>query len=214
MKLDRANLIEVVIKALADGGRCSRSQEEPADVTDEEALPVLLEAISSGGTGILAALKLSAETLAFLRRVSWLRAFASQQLTQVSSDTASDSEAGGSSATSPAAHTSGGGQMAAAAAAAVQEVGPELERKLREAAALPELSDRALAASAGTWMAPHIRQLRSLAQVQRVDWLSIFRSVMPPHTHTPDHFLTPLPGSPPHALVEALSPPCAFVETV
>jgi ATP-dependent helicase HrpB len=52
---------------------------------------------------------------------------------------------------------------------------PEAARKLRAAAELPDLSDSALADDLGSWLGPHLAGLRSLAQVQGLDWQAVFR---------------------------------------
>lgn len=136
------------------------------DVTNEQALPILTKALHGSGSSPLAALKLSQQAMAFRQRVTWLRGFCTRHLEGRMSDT-------------NAAQTSNNRseeQSTRAGGGAEQGSMPDLARKLEAAAALPDMSDAALAADTYPWLEPHLRCLRSLAQVQNLDWHAIFRS--------------------------------------
>lgn len=157
---------------MRDGSRMMRSttcpQEEPTEVTDEEALPVLLEALRNSAGGLPAVLKGPDYALAFMQRVTWLRTFCREAVRQGTPH---------QGASQTASSTTEGEEHGSAVLNMTSEQGrdAELERKLQAAAALPDLSNAALAADVESWLVPRLRGLRSLAQVQSLDWSAIFR---------------------------------------
>ena len=136
------------------------------DVTNEQALPILTKALHGSGSSPLAALKLSQQAVAFRQRVTWLRRFCTRHLEGRMSDTSA----------APTSNDRCEEQSTGAGGGAEQGSMPDLARKLEAGAALPDMSDAALAADTCSWLEPHLRCLRSLAQVQNLDWHAIFRS--------------------------------------
>ena len=134
------------------------TQEEPAEVTDAEALPLLLAAMRAQGSTLAAALKLPAEAAALQRRACWLRAFCAQQLQEAAA--APDQAAGAERGT-------------AVDPAVLEPV--QRERTLCRGAGLPDLSDAALLPTLESWAAPSLAGARSLADAQSVDWLTVLR---------------------------------------
>ncbi|BDA51196.1 probable pre-mRNA-splicing factor ATP-dependent RNA helica at N-terminal half [Coccomyxa sp. Obi] len=149
-------------------------EEEPTEVTDEQALTVLLEALCNSVGSLLSTLKVPDHAVAFRQRVIWLRTFCREALKQGTPDQAA------SQTPSSKVEEENRANSDSAALGVTGEQGreAELQRKLQAAAALPDFSDAALAADVKSWLAPHLRGLRNLAQVQSLDWHAMFRSML------------------------------------
>lgn len=150
------------------------AQEKPMEVSDEQALPVLIEALCGSVTGPLAALKLPDQAVTFRQRVTWLRKFSTEHLQEPMQAQAATQTVHDSSDHQNTYSASDSG-TAAVGSYAEQDSGPNLEQKVQAAAALPDLSDASLAADVVSWLQPHLRGVRSLAQAQSLDWEGIFR---------------------------------------
>lgn len=134
-------------------------------MTDNEALPILLDAIRTWGGQLAAVLRLPASVTALRQRVTWLRAFAAEHTSR-----SADADAVAACSEAETASQSNG---AAALTAGTVDL-------LRAAAELPDLSDAVLVTSLESWLGQHVTGMRSLAQVQKLDWDAIFKYAMSP----------------------------------
>ena len=160
-------------------------QEEPAELPDAEALPVLAAAVLAGG-GLARFLPLPPHTAAWLQRA---RACASAYrgangAAAPAQSSGPASLAGGGSVSGQAEAPSGPGSSSAlaealepgASGAPRAGVGQgEQGAAGRQVAAWPDLCDEALLAWPAGPLARHLAGARSRAQMQRIDWDAALR---------------------------------------
>ncbi|KXZ49485.1 hypothetical protein GPECTOR_21g711 [Gonium pectorale] len=148
-------------------------EERAAPVSDEAALPALLQGFKE--LGGIRAVGLSRETEAWRQRVVWLRSAALGAAPSPSPSSSSSSPSGSSSSSSSPSPSSASSRLAA----------------------LPDLSDAGLLASSRSWLGPHLAGVRTRADLLKLDWATILRSLVPwelrplVDSEAPSHLLLP-----------------------